>query len=151
GLAAAVCAIVFGWRAAAQWKPDPIRDAFGFGIASALVAGWSTWMVLGRQGGHRRRFVIIAVVAAGLDLWLPRAKTIDRPDVMQPVPVITHDALVAKPDLPLAHRIYDRDFLLCRPGTRLAVRDVGGYEGDPLALQRYEAVRQAIVAAPRKM
>jgi hypothetical protein len=151
GLAAAVYAIVFGWRAAAQWKPDAIRDAFGFGIASALVGGWTTWMVLGRQGGHRRRFVIIAVVAAGLDLWFARAKTIDHPDVLQPVPVIAHDALVDKPDLPLAHRIYDRDFLLCRPGTRLAVRDVGGYEGDPLALQRYESLRQAIVAAPRKM
>ncbi|HTJ41561.1 MAG TPA: hypothetical protein VL463_05670 [Kofleriaceae bacterium] len=151
GLALAVCVIVFAIRATSTWKPDVIRDAFGFGAISALVAGWTTWMVLGRQGGHRRRFVVIAVVAAAIDLWFARSKVIDHPDVMQPPPRIVHDDLVRKPDLPIAQRIYDRNYLSCRPGTRLGVRDVGGYEGDPLALSRYEMVRGAIVAAPEKM
>ena len=70
---------------------------------------------------------------------------------MTAVPVARHDDVVRVPDLPLAHRIYDRGWVGFRPGTRLRVRDVGGYEGDPLALSRFETVRQAIVEAPRRM
>jgi hypothetical protein len=149
GVALVVCVAGFAVRGHTPWKPDQIRDAFGFGAASALVAGWTTWMVLGPDGAWRRRFVVIAVVATGLDLWVCRTGDIEKS--MDAIPVAHHDQLARAPDLPLEHRIYDRGFLGFRPGTRLGVRDVGGYEGDPLALSRYEALRQAILRAPRDM
>jgi len=149
GIALVVCIGGFTLRGHVPWKPDQIRDAFGYGAASALVAGWTTWMLLGGDGLWRRRFMWIAMVAAGLDLWVCRTADVEKS--LDAIPVTHHDQLARAPDLPLAHRIYDRGFLAFRPGTRLGVRDFGGYEGDPLALSRYEALHEAILRAPRDM
>lgn len=149
GVALGACVVGFAARARSPWAPDQVRDAFGYGVASAVIAGGLSWWLL-RGGSEWRRVALgVAVAAVGLELWVYRAKDIEA--AMTAVPVARHDDVVRVPDLPLAHRIYDRGWVGFRPGTRLRVRDVGGYEGDPLALSRFETVRQAIVEAPRRM
>jgi hypothetical protein len=149
GVALAACVVGFAARARTPWAPDQVRDAFGFGVASAVIAGGLSWWLL-RGGAEWRRIALgVATAAIGLELWVCRAKDIEA--ALTAVPVAHHDEVVRVPDLPLEHRIYDRGWLGFRPGTRLALRDLGGYEGDPLALSRFEMVRQSVNEAPRRM
>ena len=52
------------------------------------------------------------------------------------------------PDVPLGARIFDREYLKFRAGTRLHIRELGGYEGDPLALRRYAGLLDLAYADP---
>jgi len=82
--------------------------------------------------------VFVGFAAALLvgDLWFARSKTIEQS--WWPMPTTPNDAEAAKlPGVPLEARIFDREYLRFRGGTRARVRDFAGYEGDPLALRRY--------------
>lgn len=47
-------------------------------------------------------------------------------------------------------RIYDRGAVGYRPGIRLRQRDLGGYEGDPLALRRFQFVLADVTVRPAR-
>jgi hypothetical protein len=129
---------------------DAVRDAFAWGVASALVATALTWLIVrSRDGVARRRWVWIAVVALVADLWFARAHKIDRG--LQVTPVPAHDAELAAALDGGDARLYDHEVIGWRPGTRLHVRDFGGYEDDPLALRRYAAMLGRAQAAPRQL
>lgn len=140
--AALVCAIGFAVKVDHPWKDHPVRDAFGFGVASIVLAAAASYLALSHQAAVRRRFAVVAVVVLGLDLWFARVHTIDRSMHEVPRPMRDNKAL-AQADIPLAVRIYDSGFLKYRPGIRLGIRDFGGYEDDPLALRRYHALLNA--------
>jgi hypothetical protein len=141
-----VCGVGFAVKVAHPWKPDPVRDAFGWGIGAALVGGFTTWLVLSYP--KLRAMVIIAVVIAGLDLWSARIGKIE--GGFQAIPTTPLDRKVVElvGRGPAPRRIYDDGKLGYRPGIRLGIRDLGGYEGDPLALQRFQRVLDAVKRAP---
>jgi hypothetical protein len=146
-LLVAVCAIGFAVKVQHPWKPDAVRDAFGWGIGSALVGGFTTWLLLAHP--KLRGVVVIAVAVAGLDLWVARAAKVEAG--FQGIPVTPLDgkliSLVGHGAVP--RRIYDDGKIGFRPGIRLGLRDLGGYEGDPLALQRFQRVLDAVKRAPK--
>ena len=147
----AVAAIIFGVAFAvkleAPAKDDDVRDAFAFALCAVLAAGFTTWLVL--RHPKARAVLAVAVVVCGLDLWIARSKKIEA--AFQPIPSLKDDKLLAGLDgLPRPFRIYDNERIGYRPGIRLGLRDLGGYEGDPLALQRFDRVLQAVRTSPRR-
>jgi hypothetical protein len=145
-----VCAIGFAVRHTAPWKPDAARDAWGWGVGTALIGGASIWLVIVRRGAELRTMVVGAVVIAGLDLWVCRFQKIEIN--LAEIPVTPNDRRVRElPGVPLETRIYDRGWVRFRPGVRMAVRDVGGYEDDPLALARYTRLLDAVRKEPRHL
>ncbi|MBP6629024.1 MAG: hypothetical protein KBG28_26315 [Kofleriaceae bacterium] len=135
-------------------KNDPVRDAYGWAIGATLVGGFLVWQLLGgadgvrRSAGAVRALVTIAVVVMGIDLWVARVGKVE--GTFHAVPRPRLDGLVARAPGPdqLPPRIYDRGKIGYRPGIRLGVRDLGGYEGDPLALQRFQRVLDSVQRAP---
>jgi hypothetical protein len=149
-----VAVAVFGVGFARTQEPNlaaqPLRDAFVLGCLSTAIAAWLTAMILVRAGPWRARFAWIGAAALFLDLWYARVPDLEKG--MVPVPSPRRDGEVAGLDgVPLAARIYDRDYLGYRPGIRLQVRDLGGYEGDPLALSRFAALLERVRRAPRDL
>jgi hypothetical protein len=151
---ATIAVIIFGCGVAVRVKPnlneEPVRDAFAFALAAAVVGTWVTVMVV--IGGEKLRhvFMIVAVVVLGLDLWNAQTKKIELN--MHPVPRPTRDAMARKLDgVPASFRIYDREYFGWRPGIRLQVRDLGGYEGDPLALRRFARFLQVVQRDPTQL
>jgi hypothetical protein len=142
GLLVLVCGVGFAVKVAHPWKPDPVRDAFGWGLGAALAGGFATWLVLSYP--KMRAAVVIAVVVASFDLWVARNDKIE--GGMSPIPTTPLDGEVTKrvAGPPVPRRIYDDAKLRFRPGIRLGIRDLGGYETDPLALQRYVPVLEAV-------
>lgn len=58
-----------------------------------------------------------------------------------PVPETARDGAIERIGYDvLKGRLYDDNYLMYRPGVRLAVRDISGYEGDPLGSRRYDDV-----------
>ena len=110
-------------------------------------ARFTTWLVLSYP--KLRGVVVIAVAVAGLDLWIARSAKVEggfqgipnTPLDHKLVELVGHDAV--------PRRIYDDGKVGYRPGIRLGIRDLGGYEGDPLALQRFQRVLDAVKRAPR--
>ncbi len=152
--AGAIAIIIFGCGVAVRARPnlneEPVRDAFGFALAAAVIGTWVTVMVV--LGGEklRRTFVIVAVVALGLDLWNAQTRKIDLN--LQPIPKPTRDAQVRQLEgVPGSVRLYDRDYFGWRPGIRLRVRDFSGYEGDPLALRRFARFLQLVHRDPTQL
>jgi hypothetical protein len=143
------CAVGFAIKVAGrQGQDNPLRDAFGLGAIAALAGAWLTVMALDRRRRVAAAFTVIAVVGLGVDLWFCRAHVIDRN--MHAIPRTPRDAeAVALPEVPLAARIYDLEYLKFRPGLRNRIRDFGGYEDDPLSLRRYAGFLQSVRAAPR--
>lgn len=122
------------------------RGAYALACAAVAVFSALTYALLGSEGTRRRVLTAVCVVALGLDLWVARGALISWG--MYPIPVPRHDKEVATlSGVPMTWRIYDRGYLDFRPGTRLHVRDFGGYINDPLALGRYARMRDA--ASPR--
>jgi hypothetical protein len=68
---------------------------------------------------------------------------------LTPPPTTARDGELAGLELGTAWRIYDHGRLGLRAGTRLGVRDFGGYEDDPLGLSRYALLRRAAQRDPR--
>jgi hypothetical protein len=145
-----VCAIGFAVRHTAPWKPDAARDAWGWGLGAALIGGASIWLVIARRGPGLRVVLAGAAVIAGLDLWVCRFQKIETN--LAEIPVTPNDRRVrALPGVPLETRIYDRGWVRFRPGVRMGVRDLGGYEDDPLALARYTRLLDAVRREPRHL
>ncbi|HKE15517.1 MAG TPA: hypothetical protein VKB80_11655 [Kofleriaceae bacterium] len=144
--------LVFGIGFAVNQKPgiaeQPLRDAFVLACVSFVLATWLNLMLLHRRGRGRALFAYLAAAAVTADLWFAHSRQIDQG--MLRVPDTSHDREVAGLDgVPLSARIYDRSYLKFRPGIRLGLRDLGGYEGDPLALVRYDRVLERVRREPR--
>ncbi len=135
-------------KAEAHTKAQPLRDAFALACVAVLATTWVTYMILRRTGGWQRAFGAIAVVVLCVDLWHARYNDVEIR--MHPVPAPKHDRVAADLEgVPLDARIYDRKWFGYRPGIRLGIRDFGGYQDDPLALDRYDMLLRKAERAPR--
>jgi hypothetical protein len=148
----AIGALVFGFGfvdASMRGKPqEPFRDAYGLAFCAAIVSAWALYLALTRDGNMRRAFLAIATVVLAADVWYARAPYIERN--FYPLPIPTKDAVASQlAGVPLADRVYDRELMKFRPGIRRHIRDLGGYEGDPLALSRYAKLLKLVQASPR--
>jgi hypothetical protein len=128
-----------------------VNPTLFFGIllsAVSLLAGGLLWL---RSDFAKRIWPAAFVVVVALSLWLGGWTRITRANIF-PRPTLSRDSL-----LPLARvdrdnqRIYDDRFLLYRPGSRLSLRDAGGYEGDPLGSTRYHELMQRVHREPALM
>ncbi len=144
--------IIFGVGTVVKWIPSlveqPLRDAFALTCLAIVVFTWITYSILRHTDSMKARFAWIAVVAVAADLWFAHGGDVEQR--MHPVPVTQRDGIAKKlEDIPLGARIYDRGFMKYRPGIRRQIRDYGGYEGDPLALLRYNLLLERVSVAPR--
>ena len=117
-------------------------EALALGALLALTCGVIA-ILIGRRrddaGGEPRAWAWVAVPATVLALWLGALDAHKGNNF--PVPETKRDAKLAQLAYdPLETRLYDDQFLLYRPGVRREVRDVSGYEGDPLGSRRYDDV-----------
>jgi hypothetical protein len=135
----------------ASFKGKPLegwRDAYGFAAASFLVSTWVLFMLVASDARGKRVFLALAVVVMGVGLWHAREPAIMRD--WAAVPTTPRDADVARlTGVPNEARVYDRELFRFRPGIRLGIRDLGGYEADPLALSRYMLVLKMGQAQPK--
>ena len=144
----------FGVGFAVSQKPNldaqPLRDAFVLACLSTAIAAWVTIMAVSGSPSRRAAFAWIAAVFLVGDLWFARGRNLD--EQMFPPPVTRRDDQVRQlAGVPLGARVYDRDFLGFRPGIRLGIRDLGGYEGDPLALSRFATLLAHVQRTPRDL
>jgi hypothetical protein len=122
------------------WSPK--NTSFGHATMAAAIGTALLRAVLVTDGRRQQVYTWIAVASIPLSLWAANAKSIDwgfdRPVVMD------KDDLVAElADLETEWRVYDRSYLHMRPGTRLRIRDFGGYEDYPIGLGRYRVLLDA--------
>jgi hypothetical protein len=142
----AICAIAFANRATDQWKPNQVRDSFAYAAIAASVGGAALWLYLKHGKGRASCAALVTVVFC--DLWFARHRNVDL--AFQDIPRPRLDQAVSTAtDLPLQSRFYDIGKIGYRPGTRLHLRDIGGYEDDPLALKRFDHVLQSIRSGGR--
>ncbi len=143
-----ICGVGFAVNQKPGQGAQPLRDAFVLaGIAFAITV-WLSHMLLHREGRARLALACLAPIFVAGDLWFGHSEQIQKG--MAAVPVTSHDDEVARLEgVPLAARIYDRAYLGFRPGIRLGLRDLAGYEGDPLALSRYQRVIERVKKSPR--
>lgn len=130
-----VAAVVLGVGIVTTTR-GPAHDSYIYAFFSWLLAAWVLRMVV--AGPDRWRMVFVGFAAALLagDLWFARSRTIEQS--WWAMPATPNDAEARKlPGVPLEARIFDREYLRFRAGSRLGIRDLAGYEGDPLALRRY--------------
>jgi hypothetical protein len=150
----ALAVLVFGTGFAINQKAtldeQPLRDAFILTVLANVVAVWLTAMLLTRRGRWKQGLAALAVVLVAGDLWFARGSDVEKR--MHSIPSTARDGELAGFDgVPLAARVYDRHYLGYRPGTRLHIRDFGGYEDDPLALSRYDALLELVKRQPRQL
>jgi hypothetical protein len=150
----ALAVLIFGTGFAITQKntldAQPLRDAFVLTCLSTVVAVWLTAMILTRGGRWKAGFAALAVVYVAADLWFARGSDVEKR--MHPIPSTARDGEIANMDsVPLGARVYDRHYLGYRPGTRLHIRDFGGYEDDPLALSRYNLLLEVAQKQPRQL
>ncbi|HEU5055824.1 MAG TPA: hypothetical protein VFU21_04845, partial [Kofleriaceae bacterium] len=150
----ALAVLVFGTGFAVTQRnnldPQPLRDAFVLTVLTNVVAVWLTAMILTRRGHWKHALAALAVVYVAADLWFARGSDVEKR--MHALPKTARDGEAAGMEgVPLAVRVYDRHYLGYRPGTRLHIRDFGGYEDDPLALSRYHAFRDLVQRQPRHL
>jgi hypothetical protein len=127
---------------------EDIREAFGFAAVSFVVSTWVLYMLVTRvELRGKQVFLAIAAVLLGLDLWFARFLVTEKNFVAVPVPTRDRDAQTLA-GVPLEARVYDRELFKFRPGIRLGIRDLGGYEGDPLALSRFAGLLKMVQAQP---
>ncbi|HKA89435.1 MAG TPA: hypothetical protein VKE22_17330 [Haliangiales bacterium] len=125
-----LCGYVFG--------PRDVRPPWGQAFAAFAVGTWVVWFLVTAE--RRRLASIVAAVALFVDLWVGHGEAIER-NLTARVDTSRDGEVRA---LAADERFYDRAYLRFRPGLRLERRDFGGYEGDPLALQRYALLRDAV-------
>lgn len=125
----------------------PKVDALGLAFLSCAAGTWLLRALL--TAGERRRTLVgwLCVALVALDLWTASSPGVRRG--FPPPPVTRHDVLATElPGLETEWRIYDYGLIDYRPGTRLGIRDFGGYEDDPLGLSRYTAFLGAAKRQP---
>lgn len=145
GLVIFGCGIVM--KATTPHKDEGYRDAYALAFAFTVVATMVTWAVVAMRPRWRRAFLVVAAVFTPLSLAMAQYPKLELN--LFDVPTTKRDADVRKlAGVPREARIYDREILRFRPGIRLRVRDLGGYEGDPLALERYARFLKAAKARP---
>lgn len=121
----------------------PKNDALALGFASAAVSTWLLRSIIVYHGRTRTTFAWIAVVVVALDVWTANSAIVD--GGWTPPPRPKHDAALAQLEgVDREWRVYDRGYLDFRPGTRLGIRDFGGYEDDPLGLSRHKLMLDAV-------
>ncbi|HEY8147280.1 MAG TPA: hypothetical protein VIG06_31590, partial [Kofleriaceae bacterium] len=150
----ALAVLVFGTGFAISQKnhleAQPLRDAFVLTCLSNVVAVWLTAMLLTRTGRWKEGLAALAVVFIATDLWFARNSDVEQR--MHALPTTKRDGEADTMEgVPLGARVYDRHYLGYRPGTRLHIRDFGGYEDDPLALSRYNRMLELIQRQPRQL
>lgn len=96
-------------------------------------------MIRARAGREAPAWSVAAVIITVIAIWAGGTRV--HGTNFFPVPETARDDAVARIGYdPLAGRLYDDNFLMYRPGVRLAVRDISGYEGDPLGSTRYDDI-----------
>jgi hypothetical protein len=139
----ATFALAIGAITAAAVKPDGARTT-AFALAT-VSSGAITALFLAVVRLAPGRRAIAAGLIAGVvfvDLWTANSEIVRQG--MTPPPAPANDARVAElAGVPLEYRIYDHALFDYRPGTRLGLRDFGGYVDDPLGLSRYQVFRRA--------
>jgi len=120
----------------------PKNDALGLALLSAAAGTWLLRAILLNTGTRQRMYAWFAVALVAVDIWTANAKVADVGWTPPPNP--RRDGVLAElADVRTEWRVYDRGYLDFRPGTRLGIRDFGGYEEDPLGLSRYKHFLQA--------
>lgn len=118
------------------------NDALALAVASAVLSTWALRWTLVRDGSWRVAFGWIAAGVMVIDVWTANGSLLT--GGLTPPPVPRNDAALSRLEgVDRDWRIYDWGYFDFRPGTRLAVRDFGGYEDDPLGLSRYKILRDA--------
>lgn len=146
--AGAVTALVLVVGAVSQRAQPALRTPYLMGVVSATLGG--ALLVLLARAPARFRGAAAALVAAAVctdlyvAMWKHREYNWDR------VPKTPRDAeVVALAGVPLEARVWDRELVKYRPGTRRHLRDFGGYQDDPFALRRYARARDLAQRSPR--
>lgn len=152
-LAGAVGALIFGLNVVLGAKlpaqAEPLRDAFALALVSVVAGAWLVRQAACAEARWRPIFAVLVVVGVSVDLFHARHPALEQN--YDPIPKLERDGLArGLAGVPEA-RIYDRGLIAYRPGIRLGLRDLGGYEDDPLALQRYHRFLDAARAAPRHL
>lgn len=152
-VAGAVAALVFGLdvvlRAKLPAQPEPLRDAFALALVSSVASAILVHRAAVGPARWRPLFAILCVVGLTVDLFHARHVALEQN--YDPIPKLDRDRVVRDlAGLPEA-RVYDRSFASWRPGIRLRVRDLGGYEDDPLALSRFHRFLDVARNAPRTL
>ncbi len=112
------------------------NDAFALAFMSAAVGTWLLRAILLNTGRRQLTYAWIAVVVVAIELWTANSKMIDA-GFTKPVRTQNDHVVSTLGNLKTEWRIYDRGYLKYRAGTRLGIRDFGGYEDYPLSLKRY--------------
>jgi hypothetical protein len=121
---------------------SPKNIQFGLAFLSCAVGTWLLRAIAINTGPKQMMYAWIAVAVVALDIWTAGAPSLDKG--FTPLPDPKHDHKVAfLDDVQTDWRVYDRGFFDFRPGTRLGIRDFGGYEDDPLGLARYTKLLNA--------
>lgn len=109
-------------------------------LLALLVVGVVILMVRQKAEGERIPAWAWAVVPATvIAVWAGSSRV--HGSNFFPVPETERDTVIERIGYDvLAGRLYDDNYLMYRPGVRLAVRDVSGYEGDPLGSRRYNDI-----------
>jgi hypothetical protein len=139
-------ALVFGVGAVAT-RPGAQHDAWVFALFSWALSAWLLRQLVVGAPAWRPRFVGLAATLLAFDVWFARAPTLEA--AWWPVPQTPLDGDAARlPGVPLEARLFDREYFKYRAGPRLGLRDLGGYEGDPLALRRYAELLDDVYRDP---
>lgn len=142
--AIALGAIGYALKATGDGRPNAIRDAFGYLAVAALLGGGALYVLLRDRGAVFAKAAVVGLVFT--ELWFSSTESIEA--TFAGIPQTPLDAVAKLPGLPSPHRIYDAGLLGFHPGIRLGLRDLGGYEDHPLALQRYQRVIAAVHQHP---
>jgi hypothetical protein len=116
---------------------------FGHAVVAAGVGTALLRAALVNRGRTQTVYAWIIVAVVAVDLWTANSKVIDIGFSRQTKLDKDHVVKRLEGDLSREWRIYDKDYLSLRPGTRLHIRDMGGYEDDPLGLARWRMVLDA--------
>ena len=128
----------------------PAHDAYIYAFFSWLLSAWVLRQVVAAEDRWRMTFVAFAAVLLAFDVWFARAPTIEQSWWAEPT--TPNDAEASRlPDVPLGARVFDREHFKFRVGSRLHIRELGGYEGDPLALRRYAGLLDLAYADPHAL
>lgn len=117
----------------------PKNVALGMALVSAAIGTWLLRAILLTTGRRQQVYAWMAVAAMALDFWASNTQIIKQQLSLPPPRAARDSILDSLADVRTAWRVYDRGYLDYRAGTRLEIRDFGGYEGDPLSLSRYDA------------